>query len=53
MNKTSSIILLFIGITLLPIGILAENIYIKYSILFTSIVINIFAVVRSFREKNK
>ena len=41
-----------LGVGLLVIGInIDSNIYVKYSILFTSIIINIIAVIRSFQEK--
>ncbi|MDI1257276.1 MAG: hypothetical protein PSV16_14375 [Flavobacterium sp.] len=52
MTKASSISLMVLGVGLLVIGIyIDQNIYLKYSILFTSIVVNVFAVIRSFQEK--
>jgi hypothetical protein len=53
MNKTNSISLIFIGCALLPIGILLDNLYLKYPILFSSIILNVIAVVKSFKEKNR
>jgi len=53
MKKANSISLLIIGMVLLVIGINSDNIYLRYSLLFTSIIINIIAVARSFREKQK
>ena len=41
-----------LGVGLLVIGITIDsNIYVKYSVLFTSIIINIIAVIKSFQEK--
>lgn len=51
MNKLSSISMMVLGIGLLVIGLKVDNIFARFSLLFTSIVINIMAVVRSFREK--
>lgn len=46
-----SIKLLALGICLLALSLLIENIYIQYGLLFTSIIINIIAVIKSFKEK--
>ncbi len=41
------------GICLLAISLFVKNIYIQYPLIFTSIVLNIIAIVKSFQEKNK
>ncbi|MDD3005307.1 MAG: hypothetical protein PHH66_10405 [Flavobacterium sp.] len=46
-----SIKLLTLGISLLAISFLFKNIYIQYPLLFTSIIINIIAIIKSFKEK--
>jgi len=46
-----SLKLMTVGICLLAISLFVENIYIQYPILFTSILLNIIAIVKSFREK--
>lgn len=43
--------LMALGVCLLAISLLVKNIYIQYPLLFTSIVLNIIAVVKSFKEK--
>ena len=43
--------LMALGICLLAISLFVKNIYIQYPLLFTSIVLNIIAVVKSFQEK--
>jgi hypothetical protein len=43
--------LMALGICLLAISLLIDSIYIKYPLLFTSIVLNIIAIVKSFQEK--
>ncbi|MDR6966944.1 hypothetical protein J2X31_000944 [Flavobacterium arsenatis] len=53
MKKANSISLMILGCALLPIGILTENLFVKYSTLFTSILLNIIAIVLSFKEKNE
>jgi len=53
MKKANSISLMVLGCVLLPIGIITENIYLKYSTLFTSMILNIIAIVMSFKEKNE
>ena len=40
-----------VGVCLLAISLFVENIYIKFPLLFTSIVLSIIAVVKSFQEK--
>ncbi len=40
------------GICLLAISLFVKNIYIQYPLIFTSIVLNIIAIVKSFQEKN-
>ena len=48
---STSLKLMALGICLLALSFFVDNIYIKYPMLFTSIVLNIIAVVKSFREK--
>ena len=43
--------LMALGVCLLAISLFIENIYIQYPLLFTSIVLNIIAIVKSFQEK--
>ena len=45
--------LMALGVCLLTISLFIENIYIQYPLLFTSIVLNIIAIVKSFQEKKK
>jgi len=49
MKKGNSVYLLVLGCILLPIGILIKNPYLLYS----SIIINIVAIVLSFKEKKE
>jgi len=51
MKRANSLLLLIVGSLLLVIGIFTTNIYLKYSILFTSIIINVVAAIVSFKEK--
>ncbi len=51
MKKTRSLPLLVLGCVLLPIAISVDNIYIHYSLLFMSIIVNIIAIIISFKEK--
>ncbi len=53
MTNTDSLSLITIGCILLPIGLFIDNVYIKSPILFVSILINSYAIVKSFKEKNK
>jgi hypothetical protein len=46
-----SLKLMALGICLLAISLFVENIYIQYPLLFTSILLNIIAITKSFREK--
>ncbi len=43
--------LLALGVCLLTISLFVNNIYIKFPLLFTSIVLSIIAAVKSFQEK--
>ena len=43
--------LMALGICLLAVSLFVKNIYIQYPLLFTSIVLNVFAAVKSFQEK--
>ena len=45
--------LMALGVCLLAISLFIENIYIQYPLLFTSIDLNIIAIVKSFQEKKK
>jgi hypothetical protein len=47
----TSIKLMALGVCLLAISLFVKNIYIQYPLLFTSIVLNIIAIVKSFQEK--
>lgn len=51
MKKLNSAYLLLIGSGLLCCGILADHFYLKVVLIVASMPINIFAVVRSFKEK--
>lgn len=46
-----SLKLMALGICLLAVSLFVENIYIQYPLLFTSIVLNIIAIFKSFAEK--
>jgi hypothetical protein len=46
-----SLKLMALGICLLAISLFVDNVYIKYPLLFTSIILNISAIVKSFQEK--
>ena len=45
--------LMALGVCLLVISLFIKNIYIQYPLLFTSIVLKIIAIVKSFQEKKK
>jgi len=49
MKKGNSLYLLVLGCFLLPVGILIQNPYLLYS----SIIINIVAIIQSFKEKKE
>jgi hypothetical protein len=53
MKKTDSISLMLMGIGLLPIALIIGNVYLQLILLFGSIVLNFFAILRSFKEKKK
>ena len=43
--------LMALGVCLLAISLFVENIYIKFPLLFTSIILSVVATVKSFQEK--
>ncbi|WP_181248494.1 hypothetical protein [Flavobacterium magnum] len=51
MKKYNSLWLLLFGTLLIPVAMRTENIYVRYSLLCTSIIISIVAVVKSFIDK--
>jgi hypothetical protein len=53
MKKVSSISLMIMGTGLLPVALLMDNIILKSILLIGSIVLNIAAVVKNFREKKE
>ena len=53
MKKASSIELMIMGTALIPLAMYVDNMIAKSVVLVASIVLNIVAVVKSFREKNK
>ena len=44
---------MLMGIGLLPIALLIDNLYLKSILLVASIVLNIIAIVKNFREKKE
>lgn len=53
MKKPNSITLMLMGIGLLPIALLMDNLYLKSILSVGSIVLNITAVIQSFKEKKE
>ncbi|WP_181368986.1 hypothetical protein [Flavobacterium pallidum] len=51
MKRYSSILLLLFGTLLIPVAMYTENIYLRYSLLFTSIIISVIAVIKSFIDR--
>ena len=53
MKKADSITLMLMGIGLLPVALVIENLFLQCILLLASIILNIVAVVRSFKEKKE
>lgn len=53
MKNANSAYLLLIGCSLLCVGVLIDHFYLKMCLILASMPINIYAIVRSFKEKNK
>lgn len=53
MKRASSIELMIMGTALIPLAMYVDNMLAKSVVLVASIVLNVMAVVKSFREKNK
>lgn len=51
MKKTNSITLMLMGSGLIPIALLIDDLLLKSVFLLASIVLNIIAVVKNFKEK--
>ena len=51
MKINDSIYYMLIGCILLLFGILIDGIYLKYSLLFGSIILNVIAIFKNFKEK--
>ena len=51
MKKANSITLMLMGTGLIPVALLLDNLLLKSILLLGSIVLNIVAVVKSFKEK--
>jgi len=51
--KPNSLMLIAIAVVLLLAGKYADNLYLRYGLLLASILISIYAVVRSFQEKKR
>jgi len=51
MQQLNSISLMFMGLGLIILGLLFENTFIKIVVLTVAAIINIFAAVKSFKEK--
>ena len=52
-KKVNSISLMLMGIGLLPLAYFIEDVYLQSFVLVASIVLNIMAIIRSFKEKNE
>jgi hypothetical protein len=53
MKKASSIELMIMGTCLIPLALLIDNVFAKSILAAASIVLNIIAVVKSFKEKKE
>ncbi|MBD3583376.1 hypothetical protein [Flavobacterium selenitireducens] len=53
MQKLNSISLLVMGTGFLPLAMVMENMFLKCAALLISIVLNIIAIVRNFKEKRE
>lgn len=53
MKKASSIELMIMGVALIPLAMYTENLIAKSVALVASIILNVVAVVKSFREKKE
>jgi len=53
MKNLNSISLMIMGSGLLPVALLIDNILLKSVLLVASIVLNLVAIVKNFKEKNE
>ena len=53
MNKVNSISLMVMGIGFLILALLLDNVYVKSVVLLASIVLNVIAIFRNFKEKKE
>lgn len=53
MQKLNSISLMIMGTGLLPVALIIDNLYLKGILLIASIVLNIVAIVKNFKEKKE
>ena len=53
MRKVNSITLMLMGSGLIPVALLIDNLFLKSVLLVASIVLNIIAVIKNFREKKQ
>lgn len=53
MQQLNSISLMFMGLGLIFLGLLFENTFIKIVVLTVAAIINIYAAVKSFKEKKR
>jgi len=53
MKIANSIYYMLTGCILLLLGILIDGIYLKYSLLFGSMILNIIAIFKNFKEKKE
>ena len=53
MKLTNSIYYMLIGSILLLLGILIDGIYLKYSLLFGSMILNVIAIFKNLKEKKE
>ncbi|HLA55892.1 MAG TPA: hypothetical protein VK623_07310 [Flavobacterium sp.] len=53
MKKLNSITLMIMGTGLLPVAYILENVFLKCVLLLASIILNIIAIVKNFKEKRE
>jgi hypothetical protein len=53
MKKLNSISLMIMGSGLLPVAMIIDNLFLKSILLVASIVLNIIAIVKNFKEKKE
>ncbi|HEX8562528.1 MAG TPA: hypothetical protein VF676_06060 [Flavobacterium sp.] len=53
MKKVNSITLMLMGTGFLPLALLMDNLYLKSILLVASIVMNIIAIIKNFKEKRE